>query len=219
MILGVTRSYPGDPTSSAMMLLSSFERIADPARLASVSPGYEFWVPGDLADPIMAGLTSDLRGVLGSGATVDVYRSDYAAYGEDPLGPITLVVTGVTALILFLGALSLVTMSPGTVRQRVREIGIRRSFGATAGRVFFAVMMESVVGTAAAGVIGVVVAVLVVTNPTLQQLVAQGAIEMPPFPLEAAIIGLGAATVVGALAGLLPALVAVRVKVIDAIRY
>jgi putative ABC transport system permease protein len=42
---------------------------------------------------------------------------------------------------------------------------------------------------------------------------------VPPFPAEAALIGLGAATLVGALAGLLPALVAVRVKVIDAIRY
>ncbi|MCY7326186.1 MAG: ABC transporter permease [Microbacteriaceae bacterium] len=219
VILGVTSSYPGDPTLSAMMLLASYERIADPAQLASVSPGYEFWVPGDLADSIMAGLTSDLRGVLGSAATVDVFRSDYAANGEDPLGPITLVITGVAVLILFLGALSLVNISLVTVRQRVREIGIRRSFGATSGRVFFAVMMESVVGTVAAGVIGVFVAVLVVTNPTVQQLVAQGAIELPPFPLEAALVGLGAATAVGALAGLLPALVAVRVRVIDAIRY
>ena len=42
---------------------------------------------------------------------------------------------------------------------------------------------------------------------------------VPPFPVEAALIGLGAAALVGALAGLLPALVAVRVKVIDAIRY
>jgi len=53
----------------------------------------------------------------------------------------------------------------------------------------------------------------------VQELVAQGATDLPPFPLEAALIGLGAATAVGALAGLLPALVAVRVKVIDAIRY
>ena len=219
VILGVTSSYPGDPSLGAMMLLSSYESIADPAQLAGVSPGYEFWVPGDLADPITEGLKSDLRGVLGTGVTVDVFRSDYAAYGEDPLGPINLVVTGVAVLILFLGALSLVNISLVTVRQRVREIGIRRSFGATAGRVFFAVMMESVVGTVAAGVIGVFVAVLVVTNPTVQELVAQGAIELPPFPLEAALVGLGAATAVGALAGLLPALVAVRVKVIDAIRY
>ena len=49
--------------------------------------------------------------------------------------------------------------------------------------------------------------------------VASGVDDVPAFPLEAALIGLAAATGVGALAGLLPALVAVRVKVIDAIRY
>ena len=42
---------------------------------------------------------------------------------------------------------------------------------------------------------------------------------MPPFPVSAAILGLVVSTGVGALAGLLPAIVAVRVKPIDAIRY
>jgi putative ABC transport system permease protein len=51
-------------------------------------------------------------------------------------------------------------------------------------------------------------------------LIGQGLVsDFPPFPAEAAVLGLVAATAVGALAGLLPALVAVRVKVIDAIRY
>jgi putative ABC transport system permease protein len=53
----------------------------------------------------------------------------------------------------------------------------------------------------------------------VQQLIAQGATDLPPFPIEAALIGLGASAAVGALAGLLPAIVAVRVRVIDAIRY
>ena len=42
---------------------------------------------------------------------------------------------------------------------------------------------------------------------------------MPAFPVAAAIEGLLAATAVGALAGLLPAIIAVRAKVIDAIRF
>ena len=116
-------------------------------------------------------------------------------------------------------ALGLLNISLVTVRQRVREIGIRRSFGATAGRVFFAVMMESVVATLAAGVIGVFLAVLIVTSPMATDFIGQGVTDLPPFPLEAALIGLGAATLVGALAGLLPAIVPVRVKVIDAIRF
>lgn len=45
-----------------------------------------------------------------------------------------------------------------------------------------------------------------------------GLVELPPFPVEAVVVGLGAATLVGVLAGALPALIATRIKVIDAIR-
>jgi putative ABC transport system permease protein len=101
-------------------------------------------------------------------------------------------------------------------RYRIPEIGIRRSFGATSGRVFFTVMMESVCATVVAGLIGVALAVAIVKNlpPNLFNVT-----DMPPFPVHAAVEGMVAATVVGALAGLLPATVAVRIKVIDAIRY
>lgn len=220
VIIGVGSQYSGDPSPGAMMLTASYIAVAGEAQLAQSPPGYEFWVPGELADPLQQAIQRDLRGALGAGASVDVNRNDYAAFGgEDPLLPVKLIITGVAVLILFLGALSLVNISLVTVRQRIREIGIRRSFGATAGRVFFAVMMESVVGTVAAGVVGVFLAVLIVENPLVQNFIAQGAVDLPPFPIEAAILGLAAATAVGALAGLLPALVAVRVKVIDAIRY
>jgi putative ABC transport system permease protein len=151
---------------------------------------------------------------------VDVARQDYAQYGDDPFLVTKLVVSGIAVLVLLLGALGLVNIALVTVRQRVREIGIRRSFGATAGRVFFAVMMESVVATIAAGALGVVAAILLVQSPWTRDLVGQGMItDFPPFPVDAAILGLVAASAVGALAGLLPAIVAVRVKVIDAIRY
>jgi putative ABC transport system permease protein len=53
----------------------------------------------------------------------------------------------------------------------------------------------------------------------VQEQLGGGVIDVPPFPIEAAVIGLLASAAVGALAGLLPAIVAVRVKVIDAIRY
>ena len=75
------------------------------------------------------------------------------------------------------------------------------------------------VATVVAGVVGVFLAVLIVQNQFVRDYVASGLSDVPAFPVEAALIGLGAATAVGALAGLLPALVAVRVKVIDAIRY
>ncbi len=205
---------------SMYLLNSAYERIVSPSVLAQNQPQYELWVPPELAVQLSELVKRDVSGAVGEGFIVDVSRQDYAGWGgEDPLLPIKLLVTGVAVLVLLLGALGLVNISLVTVRQRIREIGIRRSFGATAGRVFFSVMMESVVASVAAGVIGVLVAVLIVENPWVQGLLAQGLMDVPPFPVEAALVGLGAATLVGALAGLLPAMVAVRVKVIDAIRY
>ena len=45
-----------------------------------------------------------------------------------------------------------------------------------------------------------------------------GLVDLPPFPVGAVITGLAAATAVGVLAGALPALIATRIRVIDAIR-
>jgi putative ABC transport system permease protein len=178
------------------------------------------WVPIAMAEDLTAAVKRDITGALGKDASVDVSRQDYLAYvTDDPLLTLKLMVAGGALLVLLLGALGLVNISLVTVRQRIREIGIRRSFGATAGRVFFAVMMESIVATFVAGVVGVVAAILLVQSPLVQNVIGQGIVDLPPFPAQAALLGILASVVVGALAGLLPALVAVRVKVIDAIRY
>ncbi|MBU1586966.1 MAG: ABC transporter permease [Actinobacteria bacterium] len=221
VIVGVTPDLPYNQDYPTMyMLYDSYMAIATPQQVQSIYPQYEAWVPVGISDELTALIQRDIAGALGDDLQVSVSRQDYLVYqGEDPLLPIKLLVGGVSILVLLLGALGLVNISLVTVRQRIREIGIRRSFGATAGRVFFAVMMESVVAAAAAGVVGVFIAVVVVKNPAVINFIAAGITDVPAFPIEAALLGLGAATFVGALAGLLPALVAVRVKVIDAIRY
>jgi putative ABC transport system permease protein len=221
VIIGVMPPSPFETSLRMYILTSAFTAISSPAVVEQLYPIYEFWIPVDAADEVTALLQREVTGALGEGWQVDVTRQDYLAWegGGDPLGPIRIVLAGIAVLILGLGALGLVNISLVTVRQRIQEIGIRRSFGATAPRVFFAVMMESVVATAVAGVVGVAIAIAIVQSPWVREQVAPGLLDVPPFPLEAAVLGIGAATIVGALAGLLPALVAVRVKVIDAIRY
>jgi putative ABC transport system permease protein len=163
--------------------------------------------------------TAAMRAEL-PGLQVDAHRDDYMAWGgEDPIGPIKWVIIGIAGIILLLGALSLLNIALVTIKQRIREIGIRRSFGATTGRVFFSVMMESVVATVVAGVIGVLLAVAAVKNPLVEKYVLQGIDDVPPFPLSAAFLGLAVALAVGTLAGILPAMIAARVKIIDAIRF
>ncbi len=222
VVVGVVpEQWPGEEPR-LHILNSAYQRITPPSVMAWSTPMMEAWVPTELSDELSYRIKRDMAGALGDDVTVDVSRQDYQAWGAgfDPFGPMKLIVAGVSILVLLLGALGLLNISMVTVKQRIREIGIRRSFGATAGRVFFAVMMESVVASAVAGVVGVMISVLIIQSDLVQNWITLGfPVDLPPFPVEAAIIGVGAATLVGALAGLLPAIVAVRVKVINAIRY
>ena len=65
----------------------------------------------------------------------------------------------------------------------------------------------------------IVLVVVAMQQPFIVQGLAPGISDVPPFPFSAALTGLIAAVGVGAIAGLIPALVAVRVKPIDAIRF
>jgi putative ABC transport system permease protein len=220
VVVGVQRSDCSQ-CYSITMLYDQFAQLKPGAPgIDAGPPTWEAWVPPKSAAALSDRFAADLGTEFGAGWSVQVNRNDYQAtqYG-DPLLPLKLAVGGIAGLVLLLGALGLLNISLVTVRFRIREIGIRRSFGATAGRVFFSVMMESVVATVVAGVIGVVVAIIALKNPLSADLVGRAVQDVPPFPVSAAILGLVVSTAVGALAGLLPALVAVRVKPIDAIRY
>jgi putative ABC transport system permease protein len=218
VIIGVVPDpYPESPPS-AFILTGAAERSGVTTGGAA-GPGQQFkiWVQDEQAAALKAAIASDLEQQFpGMQSAVD--RNDYASFG-DPFAPAQLAVGGVAGLVLLLGAVGMLNISMVTVRHRVREIGIRRSFGATSRRVFLGVMMESVVATAVAGVVGVMIAVAVVKNPWIESKIAPGLTDYPPFPVDAALLGLGAAVLVGALAGAIPAVVAVRVKVIDAIRF
>ncbi|GAA3804387.1 ABC transporter permease [Cellulomonas soli] len=180
-------------------------------------PGLMMWVPADQADGLRDVIPRDLRASL-PGWQINVSsNADGGGIGFDRAA--RWVALGVGGFALLLGGLGLLNISLVTVRHRIREIGIRRSFGATSARVFFGVMLESVVATVVAGLIGVVLAVAVIKNIPIERVFGTPLQDDPPFPVSAALIGMACATGVGALAGLIPATVAVRVKVIDAIRY
>jgi putative ABC transport system permease protein len=219
VVIGVYASPSWDTEPGLMMLARSAIDALPPGAFEDVVPMYEMWVPPESGEDLMALVMSDLSSRLGKGSTVDVFRSDYEAFMDDPTAVLRMLTIGIGSIILLLGALGLVNIALVTVRQRIREIGIRRSMGATSGRIFFSVIMESVVATAVAGVAGVMLAVLLVKLPIVEEFLTQGMVADPPaFPMSAAVFGLVSATVVGALAGLIPAVVAVRVKPIDAIR-
>lgn len=216
-IVGVMADrYPDEPPST-FILYDHFSRwVTRPADNGQVWPSLSVWVPPDVVDPVTEAVKRDLAASL-PGTQVDVYPSG-GGYGFLD-GATRWVITGMAGFTLLLGGLGLLNISLVTVRYRIREIGIRRSFGATSGRVFFGVLMESVVATVVAGAVGVMGAVAVMRNLPVERVFGIAVQDIPSFPVSAAVLGMACATAVGGLAGLIPALVAVRVKVIDAIRY
>lgn len=184
-------------------------------------PRHEVWVSTQKAAEIGPILAMDLRAGLPDGQTVTVDRTDWGSQpgAADAMVTFELITGGIAALILALGALSLINIQLVAMRQRVREIGVRRAFGATSGRVFVSVLLESLVATTVAGIVGIAIVVAVLRSDWVIPMMFQGMQDVPPFPMRAAITGLVASVIVGAVAGFIPALVALRVKVIDAIRF
>ncbi len=117
------------------------------------------------------------------------------------------------------GGLGMVGVGISTVRERGRELGIRRALGAPRAAIFFGIIVETVLNVLVAAVVAIPLAALVVYLLP-GQLVVSG-VPSPPdavLPLSSAVRGIAAATVVGLLAGVVPAARAARLSVITAIR-
>lgn len=177
---------------------------------------FEMWLPPDEGKELSKQATADLKRQLPD-FDVSADRTDFASEMDESLGPVKNVLLTISVLILFMGVLGLLNISLVTIQQRIREIGIRRSFGATSRRIFFSVMMESVVATTIAGAVGVLIAVLVLKAPFVSELMF-GSASSPQVPFTAVIVGMLVSVGVGAIAGLVPAIVATKVRIIDAIR-
>ncbi|MCR2053735.1 ABC transporter permease [Actinomyces bowdenii] len=202
---------------TAFVLRDSLEPLL-PKDFTRPSPTLELWV-GKSGDAEMRALVrNDFNAQFGAGSA-QVRSNLEGQGGVDSSSTFTRVVTISGLFVMILGALSLVNISLVTVRQRINEIGVRRSFGATSQRIFFSIMLESVVATVLAGIVGIAIAVVGIQVVPLAPLLGIEPHVRPPFPMTAALIGLLSATGVGALAGIIPAIVAVRIRPIDAIRY
>ncbi|NTW40330.1 MAG: ABC transporter permease, partial [Cellulomonadaceae bacterium] len=194
-IIGVTAQRWTGEMPSAFWLYDQFERWwhVDP-QMGQPAPTLAVWVPTDQADALSERLARDVQ-LAAPGWQVDVY--DNRMNGMSGLdGATRWIGLGFGVFALLLGGLGLVNISLVTVRYRIREIGIRRSFGATSARIFFGVMLESVVATLVAGFVGVAIAVAGLKAVPFDRLFGSALQDTPPFPVSAALVGLGAALAV-----------------------
>ena len=107
------------------------------------------------------------------------------------------------------------------VRERTKEIGIRKSVGATPGAVMGQVILEAAILTSAAGYLGLI-AGMGILDLAAYLLERSGMETMmfrdPSVGLATAFQAFAVLVVSGALAGLVPAQRAVRVRPVEALR-
>ncbi len=137
---------------------------------------------------------------------------------------------GIRALIWFVGTATLLAGVVGvsnimliSVKERTKEIGVRKALGATPSMIVGQILQESVMLTAIAGYLGVSVGVGVLELAGLVVARAAQGSEPPMFAnpqigLDVALVATAVLVVSGALAGLIPARNAARVNPVIALR-
>ncbi|HBL33782.1 MAG TPA: ABC transporter ATP-binding protein [Porphyromonadaceae bacterium] len=132
---------------------------------------------------------------------------------------------GIAALIwivglgtLFAGAIGVSNIMLVTVRERTKEIGIRRALGATPNNIIGQILSESIVLTLLAGVLGVVLGVGILGAAGIVLSHGDQFFKDPQIHFSMAVGAVLILGVIGALAGFLPAQRAMMIKPIEAIR-
>jgi len=103
------------------------------------------------------------------------------------------------------------------VKERTKEIGIRKAIGASPGSIIGLIMMESVLITSFAGYIGLVAGTFVLEMIS-KYVPAFDYFRNPEVDIQTALIATVVLVISGALAGLWPAMKAANVKPIEALR-
>jgi putative ABC transport system permease protein len=124
----------------------------------------------------------------------------------DTAGAFDTLFLGLGAVALLVGGIGVANIMVISVLERQREIGLRRALGATKGQVRIQFLAEAIMLTLAGGAVGVILGAI---STAVYAHVKGWAIVIPP---EAWAGGLGAALLIGALAGLLPAIRASRLS-------
>ncbi|MBD5309621.1 MAG: ABC transporter permease [Bacteroides sp.] len=147
-----------------------------------------------------------------------VYISNYytnALSANSAMGILDVSVWVLGILTLLTGIVGVSNIMFVTVRERTHEIGIRRAIGAKPRKILTQVITESVAITLLFGYIGIVLGMIV------SQIIAVAFGSMlvnPTVSFSIAFEVMGVLVVAGALAGLFPALKALKVKPVEALR-
>jgi putative ABC transport system permease protein len=154
-------------------------------------------------------------------ATVDNSATMTGAEWDESVGATTMIfnaiIIGVAAISLIVGGLSVINTMAMSVAERTREIGIKRAIGGARGRIIRELVAEAGLIGLFGGLIGLGLGavVVVLANEAGR---ASGTVLFDLTPMTAA-FAVGFSTILGMLAGIIPAWSAARLDPVSALRY
>ena len=126
---------------------------------------------------------------------------------------LTLFLGAIAAISLLVGGIGIMNIMLVSVRERTREIGLRKAIGAREGDIMIQFLLEALIISVLGGLIGLALGVLIALAVNLS-----GQIRAAPS-FSAAALAVGFALAVGLFFGIAPARSAARLDPIDALRY
>ncbi|MGB5356044.1 MAG: ABC transporter permease [Eudoraea sp.] len=196
-------------------------------KLYNTGDGTQFFTIAAYDEADVIQVEKDIKAVLRS--IHRVHPDDERAFGAFNLGEIFGKIMGFADGITFMSLIvGLVTILAGvigignilliSVKERTKELGIRRALGATPQEVRTLIILESVFLTLISGIIGIIMGagVLSIINNLTKDV--DFPYTNPTVPIPYVIGALLIMTILGTLIGLIPAQRAVSIKPIDALR-
>jgi putative ABC transport system permease protein len=132
------------------------------------------------------------------------------AYNQS-VGIIGAVGLGITILALVVGGIGIMNIMFVSVKERTREIGIRKAVGATRRAILMQFLIEAILIGLFGGIIGLIFAVLL--GFVVDQVIPTS------LPLWVAILSLLISVFVGVVSGFIPAYSASKVDPVESLRY
>ena len=220
-VVGILEPTLTMPDSSAMtplaasqelfveMLPAMFAQDLDPAQVVSALTVY----PETGVDP--EALAEDIRAANPSWEVMS--GADFDEQIGSATAIFNAILVGIALISLAVGGLSVINTMAMSVAERTREIGIKRAIGGSRSRIVSELVAESALIGFLGGVIGLILGAAVAYLGN--ELGRESGFLLFLLTPATAVTAVAFSTVLGALAGLVPALHAARLDPVAALRY
>ncbi|MDI6781208.1 MAG: ABC transporter permease [bacterium] len=194
----------GIPSSCAMRLLGTRDIYA-----------VQFLAKEGASIPLLKKrIKTHLRQIFGGKDNFDVHSVDEILSMLDKvMGVISIVLGSIAGISILVGGIGIMNIMLVSVRERTREIGIRKACGATKDNILLQFLIESLTLCSLGGGLGILASIGLV-------LIISTVFKIAFFISGIAIIiGLGFSCLVGIFFGVYPAYIAARLNPVEALRY